>query len=90
MPLFRNTSLALIFLTLLPFIASATTSNTSNVIDRTGTPKQHKEYDKYQNQRFNPLFDLGAWHGFLLPEKKHLRRLYWPDDYCSRIQLIYC
>jgi len=41
-----------------------------NVIDRTGSPKQHKEYDKYQNQRFNPLFDLGAWHGFLLPEKK--------------------
>jgi putative isomerase len=71
MPLFRNTSLALIFLTLLPFIASATTSNTSNVIDRTGTPKQHKEYDKYQNQRFNPLFDLGAWHGFLLPEKQN-------------------
>ena len=43
--------------------------NTSNVIDRTGNPKQHKEYDKYQNQRFNPLFDLGAWHGFLLPEQ---------------------
>jgi len=42
-----------------------------NVIDRTGSPKQHKEYDKYQNQRFNPLFDLGAWHGFLLPEKKN-------------------
>jgi len=41
----------------------------NNVIDRTGNPKQHKEYDKYQNQRFNPLFDLGAWHGFLLPDK---------------------
>ncbi len=45
------------------------TFNISNVIDRTGNPKQHKEYDKYQNQRFNPLFDLGAWHGFLLPEQ---------------------
>jgi len=56
-------------------ITSSATSNTaniaSNVIDRTGTPKQHKAYDKYQNQRFNPLFDLGAWHGFLLPEQKN-------------------
>ena len=40
-----------------------------NIIDRTGTPLQFKEYDKYHNQKFNPLFDLGAWHGFLLPEK---------------------
>ncbi|PKI14103.1 alpha-glucosidase [Colwellia sp. 12G3] len=73
MPLFRNTSFALILVTLIlyPLLASATTSNTSNVIDRAGTPKQHKEYDKYQNQRFNPLFDLGAWHGFLLPEKQN-------------------
>ncbi|PKG86239.1 alpha-glucosidase [Colwellia sp. 75C3] len=73
MSLFRNTSFALILVTLIlyPLLASATTSNTSNVIDRAGTPKQHKEYDKYQNQRFNPLFDLGAWHGFLLPEKQN-------------------
>ncbi|MDP5145237.1 alpha-glucosidase [Shewanella sp. ULN5] len=41
-----------------------------NVIDRTGIPYQHKEYDSYQNQKFNPLFDLGAWHGFLLPDDK--------------------
>ena len=46
------------------------TFDMSNVIDRTGNPKQHKDYDKYQNQRFNPLFDLGAWHGFLLPNEK--------------------
>ncbi|WP_057830461.1 alpha-glucosidase [Colwellia sp. TT2012] len=73
MPLFRKPSLALIFTTLilLPFMALAASSNTSNVIDRSGTPKQHKEYDKYQNQRFNPLFDLGAWHGFLLPEQEN-------------------
>ena len=44
---------------------------TQNVINRTGTPTQHKSYDEYQNQRFNPLFDLGAWHGFLLPEQKN-------------------
>ena len=41
-----------------------------NAIDRTGTPEQHKDYDKYQNQKFNPFFDLGAWHGFLLPDNK--------------------
>jgi len=41
-----------------------------NAIDRTGTPKQHKDYDKYQNQKFNPFLDLGAWHGFLLPDNK--------------------
>ncbi|NQY47668.1 MAG: alpha-glucosidase [Colwellia sp.] len=73
MPLIRNASLALILISLmlLPFLTLATTSNTSGVIDRAGTPKQHKDYDKYQNQRFNPLFDLGAWHGFLLPEQEN-------------------
>jgi len=39
-------------------------------LNRFGTPKQYKDYDKYQNQKFNPLFDAGAWHGFLLPENK--------------------
>jgi len=41
-----------------------------NVIDRAGIPHQHKDYDSYQNQKFNPFFDLGAWHGFLLPDNK--------------------
>jgi len=41
-----------------------------NAINRKGNPAKHKDYDKYKNQKFNPLFDLGAWHGFLLPEKK--------------------
>ncbi|WP_372763329.1 alpha-glucosidase, partial [Pseudoalteromonas sp.] len=41
-----------------------------NVIERTGTPQQYKDYDSYQNQKFNPFFDLGAWHGFLLPNDK--------------------
>ncbi|WP_211279518.1 alpha-glucosidase [Cognaticolwellia mytili] len=41
--------------------------NFQNLIDRTGEPQQHKDYDGYKNQKFNPLFDLGAWHGFLLP-----------------------
>jgi len=42
-----------------------------NVIDRTGIPHQHKDYDSYQNQKFNPFFDMGAWHGFLLPDNKN-------------------
>jgi len=41
-----------------------------NAINRNGNPAKHKDYDQYKNQKFNPLFDLGAWHGFLLPEKK--------------------
>lgn len=40
-----------------------------NVIDRKGTPKAHQDFDQYGNQQYNPLFDLGSWHGFLLPQK---------------------
>ncbi|WP_448548944.1 alpha-glucosidase [Thalassotalea fusca] len=40
-----------------------------NAIDRFGTPSAYKDYDEYQNQRFNPFIDSGAWHGFLLPEQ---------------------
>ena len=62
---------AFILLILSPLLVQAANStNSTNVIDRTGNPKQHKDYDKYQNQRFNPLLDLGAWHGFLLPEEQ--------------------
>jgi len=72
MSLISRIPLVLVFMALLQAtVVSAATSNTSNVIDRTGTPKQHKDYDKYQNQRFNPLLDLGAWHGFLLPEQEN-------------------
>jgi len=41
----------------------------ANLIERTGTPLEFKSYDQYGNQKFNPLLDNGAWHGFLLPEK---------------------
>lgn len=27
-----------------------------------------KDYDYDDHQRFNPFFDLGAWHGHLLPD----------------------
>lgn len=46
-----------------------TTNKYANIINRTGTPLMMKDYDKYGNQRFNPLFDNGSWHGFLLPER---------------------
>ncbi|MDG1750243.1 MAG: alpha-glucosidase [Thalassotalea sp.] len=38
-----------------------------NTLDRSGVPFAHQSFDSYQNQQFNPLFDLGSWHGFLLP-----------------------
>lgn len=41
----------------------------SNIIDRVGDPEMMKDYDSYGNQRFNPMFDAGSWHGFLLPGK---------------------
>lgn len=47
---------------------SAYAGEHSNIIDRTGTPAMMKDYDKYGNQRFNPLLDNGSWHGFLLPD----------------------
>ncbi|GLX86080.1 hypothetical protein tloyanaT_23330 [Thalassotalea loyana] len=61
----------------LPVLAQAaliTSINTNNplfrnLIDRTGTPQQHKDYDLYKNQKYNPFIDMGAWHGFLLPAK---------------------
>jgi len=42
-----------------------------NTIDRFGTPSAYKDYDEYQNQRYNPFIDNGAWHGFLLPEQSN-------------------
>ncbi|MGY5540822.1 alpha-glucosidase [Vibrio brasiliensis] len=39
-----------------------------NVIDRSGSPEYMRDYDFDDHQRFNPFFDLGAWHGHLLPD----------------------
>ena len=47
---------------------SQTTSHKG--INRSGNPQFFRDRDEYKNQRFNPLFDLGAWHGFLLPEDR--------------------
>lgn len=38
-----------------------------NVIDRSGAPQAMQDFDFDEHQRFNPLFDDGAWHGHLLP-----------------------
>ena len=40
-----------------------------NSINRHGDVKSFLHYDTYRNQRFNPLFDAGAWQGYLLPPK---------------------
>lgn len=51
-----------------PAAPSATLANQyQNVIDRSGTPLQFRDFDSYANLKYNPLLDLGAWHGFLLP-----------------------
>lgn len=36
-------------------------------MDRSGSPQALQDFDAAGNQRYNPLFDAGAWHGFLLP-----------------------
>ena len=47
---------------------AANADNYKNVINRTGAPQYMKDYDYDDHQRFNPFFDLGAWHGHLLPD----------------------
>lgn len=51
--------------------ASVEESKLSNLINRFGTPVAHQDFDQYGNQQYNPLFDAGSWHGFLLPEHKN-------------------
>jgi putative isomerase len=64
-----------IIMCLLPFLLFANDhteqADVKNIIDRTGTPKRHKDYDSFQNQKYNPFIDLGAWHGFLLPSENN-------------------
>lgn len=47
---------------------AANADNYKNVINRTGAPQYMKDYDYDDHQRFNPFFDLGAWHGHQLPD----------------------
>ena len=41
-------------------------------INRYGVPSAARDFDAEQNQRFNPMFDAGSWHGYLLPESPSL------------------
>ncbi|MFY7255948.1 MULTISPECIES: alpha-glucosidase [unclassified Enterobacter cloacae complex] len=47
---------------------AATTTDFKNVINRTGAPLFMQDFDYDDHQRFNPFFDMGAWHGHLLPD----------------------
>lgn len=38
-----------------------------DILDRQGQITSARQYDSYRNQKFNPLMDMGAWHGYLLP-----------------------
>lgn len=42
----------------------------ASVLDRSGTPTAMRMLDDAGNQQFNPLFDRGAWHGFLQPSQR--------------------
>jgi len=54
---------------LLSFSAHALTADDfKNVINRSGAPQAMQDFDGDDHQRFNPFFDLGAWHGHLLPD----------------------
>lgn len=48
------------------------TESYPNVINRSGFPSAMREFDEYSNQKYNPLFDLGSWHGFLLPSSSEV------------------
>ncbi len=41
-----------------------------DVIDRKGSPAAFQDFGLYSNQKWNPLLDDGAWHGFNLPAKE--------------------
>jgi putative isomerase len=47
---------------------AATANDYKNIINRTGAPHYMQDFDADDHQRFNPFFDLGAWHGHLLPD----------------------
>ncbi|WP_196207416.1 alpha-glucosidase [Citrobacter sp. Res13-Sevr-PEB04-36] len=47
---------------------AATKTDFKNVIDRHGAPEYMRDTGNDSHQRFNPFFDLGSWHGHLLPD----------------------
>ena len=71
---FKKLKPAINFLVLSSLSSSVNASNTTyaDVINRFGSPEKMKDYDKYGNQKFSPLLDMGSWHGFLLPDEDSL------------------
>ncbi|MGB1298820.1 MAG: alpha-glucosidase [Psychrobium sp.] len=47
--------------------ASSANEPVRSTIDRSGSATAFKDFDKYGNQKLNPLFDNGSWHGFTQP-----------------------
>lgn len=47
---------------------AATATDFKDVIDRHGAPEYMRDTNNDSHQRFNPFFDLGSWHGHLLPD----------------------
>ncbi|EEO9710817.1 alpha-glucosidase [Salmonella enterica] len=47
---------------------AVTATDFKNIIVRHGSPDYMRDADNDSHQRFNPFFDLGAWHGHLLPD----------------------
>ncbi|MBB1291442.1 alpha-glucosidase [Pseudoalteromonas sp. SR41-4] len=51
---------------------SGENSHYKNLIDRTGSPYYMQDFARGEHHRFSPLFDLGAWHGHLLPSDDNI------------------
>ena len=53
----------------------------ASVLDRHGAPAAMRDTGPAGHQRFSPMFDLGSWHGYLLPaDSAELRRVPRADD----------
>lgn len=67
-----RSSISVSLITIYLLCYSITTSAANTSLSRVGEPQAMRDFDQYSNQRFNPLFDLGSWHGFLQPSSpKH-------------------
>lgn len=47
---------------------AVTATDFKDVIDRHGAPQYMRDGNSDHHQRFSPFFDLGSWHGHLLPD----------------------
>ncbi|MGQ3664704.1 alpha-glucosidase [Citrobacter braakii] len=47
---------------------AVTATDFKDLIDRHGAPQYMRDGNSDHHQRFSPFFDLGSWHGHLLPD----------------------